>query len=201
VQIKNSKNICSVRTQTKVPINGDRVGMFVTFNGLVDDEEHFAVCFGNWQEVDRPMVRVHSECLTGDVFGSLKCDCGPQLNEAIDLIDQQEGILLYLRQEGRGIGLYNKLDAYACQERGMDTYQANRELGFEDDLRDYTVAGQILACLGVKKITLLTNNPEKIEQISQWVDVAPLSTNAHTNEFNRKYLEAKVKVTNHNIKL
>ncbi|MEL7486349.1 MAG: GTP cyclohydrolase II RibA [Pseudomonadota bacterium] len=192
---------CSVRTEVPIPIAGGRVCTFFTFDGLCDKQEHLAIGFGDWRNQSRPMVRAHSECLTGDVFGSMKCDCGPQLNEAIDTFFEQGGVLLYLRQEGRGIGLYNKLQAYRYQLEGMDTYAANRALGFEDDLRDYYAAGQMLQCLGISKIRLLTNNPEKVRQFAQWVDIERQSTLVHSNKHNMNYLTAKVSVTNHNIKL
>ena len=112
-----------------------------------------------------PLVRLHSECLTGDVFGSQRCDCGPQLREAIERITERGGYVLYLRQEGRGIGLYAKLDAYALQDAGLDTYQANLALGHAEDERDYTPAAQMLLALGASRVALLTNNPDKVEQL------------------------------------
>src|SRR5881227_3280566 len=146
----------------------------VTFEGLADGREHLALGLGDWQGALRrsaaggpaPLVRPHSECLTGDVFGSERCDCGPQFREALERISAVGGFLLYLRQEGRGIGLYTKLDAYALQERGQDTFEANVSLGRGEDERDYTVAAQMLGALGVRRLALLSNNPDKAAQLS-----------------------------------
>src|SRR5690606_14203700 len=127
---------------------------------IPDGKEHFAVGFGKWKEQPTPLARIHSECLTGDLFGSRHCDCGDQLNESLSRFRNSGGILLYLRQEGRGIGLYNKLDAYALQARGADTFQANRLLGLGDDLRSFDVAAEMLRALGKTEIRLLSNNPD-----------------------------------------
>src|SRR5881397_2639610 len=157
------------RTRVRVPLrfaDGYAVtAEVVTFRGLTDGLEHLALVFGSPTEWDVPLVRMHSECLTGDVFGSARCDCGPQLREAVERIAEVGGVLLYLRQEGRGIGLYNKLDAYALQDTGLDTYQANTALGFAEDARDYTAAAQMLDALGVDELDLLSNNPDKARQL------------------------------------
>jgi GTP cyclohydrolase II len=148
-------------------------------------------------------VRVHSECLTGDVFGSDRCDCGPQLREAVERVAAVGGVLLYLRQEGRGIGLYAKLDAYALQDEGLDTYDANLALGYGADERDYTVAAQMLEALGVHRVALLTNNPDKVEQLrGLGVDVAArVPTGVHVNRTNAAYLATKVRRQRHVLEL
>jgi GTP cyclohydrolase II len=162
-----------------------------TFDGLVDGREHVALGFGAVQQP--PLVRLHSECLTGDVLGSRRCDCGPQLDEAMRRISADRGYLLYLRQEGRGIGLYNKLDAYVLQDLGLDTYDANLALGHKWDERDYTVAAQMLTALGVDSLVLLGNNPDKARQLRRHgiAVLRRLPTAVHVNEANVRYLTAK----------
>ena len=144
---------------------------------------------------DPPLVRLHSECLTGDVFGSQRCDCGPQLREAVERISDTGGYLLYLRQEGRGIGLYDKLDSYVLQDLGMDTFEANLALGHDEDERDYSAAAQMLVALGVDSLTLLTNNLDKVRQLrSHGIDVAnQLPTALHLRRDNERYLRAKAR--------
>ena len=146
------------------------------------------------------LVRLHSEWLTGDVFGSQRCECGLQLDLALNLIEKEgKGIVLYLRQEGRGIGLINKIKAYRLQEKGLDTVEANQELGFKADLRHYGIAAQVLSFLDIKKVRLLTNNPKKIEGLrSSGVDVVErLPLEAPANEFNLNYLNTKKEKLGH----
>ncbi|MCL2536490.1 MAG: GTP cyclohydrolase II, partial [Nocardiaceae bacterium] len=194
-------------TKVRVPLRfpdgwGTTVDVF-TFTGLADGKEHLALGVGDYEKAEVPLVRPHSECLTGDVFGSERCDCGPQLREAVERISAVGGYLLYLRQEGRGIGLYAKLDAYALQDQGLDTYEANRALGRGDDERDYTAAAQMLAALGVGEITLLSNNPDKAEQLARLgvgvVEQVP--TGVHVSASNVRYLRAKVEHTGHTLAL
>jgi len=193
----------TVRAQVPLPLRlegGNPIeAKVISFDGLCDGLEHVAIAMGDHSVQvgadagDVPLVRVHSECLTGDVLGSQRCDCGPQLREAVERISEAGGFLLYLRQEGRGIGLYNKLDAYALQDTGLDTYEANLALGFEKDERDYTVAAQMLRALGIDDIDLLTNNPDKVTQlVSAGIRVnSQLPTRLHLSSGNGRYLAAK----------
>ena len=184
-----------VRREVQLPLrlaDGSSVpARMFTFHGLVDGREHVAIGLG--EAADVPLVRLHSECLTGDVLGSARCDCGPQLQEAITQIADAGGYLLYLRQEGRDIGLYNKIDAYALQEDGLDTYEANLALGFAEDERDYTVAVQMLGALGVDRLDLLSNNPDKAAQLEEagLTVVRRVHTGLHVSPVNLGYLAAK----------
>jgi GTP cyclohydrolase II len=196
-----------VRTRVTVPLEFPdgytTTAEVVTFTGLSDGKEHLALALGDVAKAEVPLVRLHSECMTGDVFGSQRCDCGPQLREAVERISEAGGYLLYLRQEGRGIGLYAKLDAYALQDTGMDTYEANRALGHADDERDYTAAAQMLTALGAEAVDLLTNNPDKSRQLRELgVDVRTVRpTGVHASPANVRYLQAKVAHTQHTIDL
>jgi GTP cyclohydrolase II len=182
-----------------------------TFDGLVDGREHIALGLGDWRRAltasaeggPAPLVRPHSECLTGDVFGSTRCDCGPQLREGVERIVAEGGLLLYLRQEGRGIGLYAKLDAYALQDRGLDTYQANLALGRGEDERDYTAAAQMLRALGADRVRLLSNNPDKAAQLAGngVTIVERIPTEVHLSADNARYLTAKATHSAHTIVL
>ncbi|MBH16385.1 MAG: bifunctional 3,4-dihydroxy-2-butanone-4-phosphate synthase/GTP cyclohydrolase II [Gemmatimonadetes bacterium] len=173
-----------------------RFGEFrvIGYRSSMDDREHIALVRGDIEGRDEVLVRMHSECLTGDVFGSLRCDCGQQLLAAMERISKEgSGAIVYLKQEGRGIGLHNKIKAYELQDKGRDTVEANTELGFKPDLRDYGIGAQILLDLGLSKIRLLTNNPRKIVGLEGYslkiTGREPLQVTA--SEHNEKYLEAK----------
>jgi GTP cyclohydrolase II len=195
----------SIRRQVIVPlrfVDGYTTrARVVTFDGLIDGLEHLALGLGAFAETSQqsasvavpPLVRPHSECLTGDVFGSQRCDCGAQLREAVERIAEAGGYLLYLRQEGRGIGLYSKLDAYLLQDEGLDTYEANLALGHAEDERDYTVAAQMLDALQVPQVALLSNNPDKAAQLARLgvTVAAQVPTGVHLSATNAGYLETK----------
>jgi 3,4-dihydroxy 2-butanone 4-phosphate synthase/GTP cyclohydrolase II len=166
----------------------------VVYENDVDNLLHFAMVKGVIDSNEPALVRVHSECLTGDIFGSLRCDCGPQLHRALEMIERAgSGVLLYIRQEGRGIGLVNKIKAYALQDQGFDTVQANQALGFKPDMRNYGIGAQILVDLGVRKMCLMTNNPRKMVGLEGYglsiVDQVPIEI--EPNPYNKCYLECK----------
>ncbi len=179
-----------------------RFGAFriVGFWNNRDSKEHIAMVHGDVVGHADVPVRLHSECLTGDVMGSLRCDCRDQLTEGLrTLLQKPCGVLLYLRQEGRGIGLINKIRAYALQQQGLDTVEANQALGFRDDERDYAVAAHMLLSLGIHSVQLVTNNPEKIRQLAQY-GVAVSGRIPHVippNDYNRFYLETKERRSGH----
>jgi GTP cyclohydrolase II len=204
-----------VRNEVTLPLRFDdgyaTTARVLTFDGLVDGREHIALGLGDQASSLAepcpsrvpPLVRPHSECLTGDVFGSRRCDCGPQMREAVERIASTGGYLLYLRQEGRGIGLYSKLDAYVLQDAGLDTYEANVALGHGEDERDYTVAAQMLLALGQTTVTLLSNNPDKARQLTECgVTVhEQLPTGVHLSPMNQRYMATKASRAGHTLDL
>jgi GTP cyclohydrolase II len=199
------------REPVPVPLaidGGTAAGDLMGFNHLTDPGEHLALGLGPWrQRVTQQAaggevpVRVHSECLTGEVFGSQRCDCGPQLHESLARLAQDGGVLIYLRQEGRGIGLYAKLDSYTLQDQGLDTFEANTALGFPADARRYAVAAQMLGALGIHRIALHTNNPDKVRQLlEQGLEVSRVvPTCTHVTDANRAYLQAKTAYAGHRL--
>jgi GTP cyclohydrolase II len=203
----------TIRTQVELPLrfaDGYETDARVfSFDGLVDAREHLAFALGDRitphpaDDSRVPLIRPHSECLTGDVFGSERCDCGSQLREAVERIAEAGGYLLYLRQEGRGIGLYSKLEAYALQDGGIDTYDANLALGHDEDERSYVAAAQMLRALGVSRVALLSNNPDKARQLRacgvRVVEQVP--TGVYVSAANRHYLETKARRGRHTLEL
>jgi GTP cyclohydrolase II len=198
-------NGATVRRRIRIPLRfGDdysTLATVVSFTGLADAHQHVALELGRPAAARLPLVRLHSECLTGDVFGSQRCDCGPQLREAVERITEHGGYVLYLRQEGRGIGLYDKLDAYALQDRGLDTYDANLALGHRADERDYTSAAQMLHALGASRIALLSNNPDKGAQLGRLgITIArQVPTALHLTGANAVYLASKARRGGHRL--
>ena len=198
-RLRNESLVKRVAEQVFPTIHGG-IYKAIVYRNEVDASEHMALVKGDISNANSVLVRLHSECLTGDVFGSERCDCGDQIRQSLKLIDQSgKGVLVYMHQEGRGIGLTNKIKAYALQDRGFDTVEANLELGFKEDLRDYGIAAQMLRDLGVKNIRLLTNNPRKISGIEGYgvsvtervpLEVSPRDTNIH-------YLRTKQKKLGH----
>jgi len=188
-------------TQVKLPTTHGAFEL-TAYRQIITDEIHLALVKGSWEKDEPVMVRVHSSCMTGDIFGSLRCDCGNQLRLAMERVEQEgKGVVLYMNQEGRGIGLLNKLKAYKLQEEGLDTVQANQKLGFKMDQRDYGVGAQILRDLGVTKIRLLSNNPKKrAGLIGYGLEIVEnLLIEIPANQFNKKYLSTKRDKMGHNI--
>ena len=197
----NDSSTLKIAARAKLPVAANADGEIIAFRTDADASDHVALVIGKHDQ-SPPLVRLHSECLTGDVLGSLKCDCGPQLHEALNQIsDSGWGILLYLRQEGRGIGLINKLRAYTLQDQGFDTVDANLRLGFPADARDFSVAARMLELLGVSKLRLLTNNPEKVKGLEKQglsiIERLPLKIAA--NPHNGGYLDTKRDRTGHQL--
>lgn len=195
----------TIRAQVPIKVGKDSSipAILVSFDGLADEKEHVALCFAAPNESNKktPLVRMHSECLTGDVFNSSRCDCGDQLEEAINKISAHGGVIVYLRQEGRGIGLYPKIDAYALQDQGYDTYEANEKLGYGEDERCFSVAADMLKQLDVTQLRLLTNNPQK-EAILKACDidvVEMVSTGVFKKHDNIDYLKSKKAKKSHKL--
>src|SRR5690349_8948723 len=158
----------AIRTRVPVTIREGLKTEIISFALEGHSSEDIAILFPGWEKQENALLRIHSECLTGDVFGSQRCDCGDQLQEAIDRMGKEGGVLIYLRQEGRGVGLYNKLDAYKLQiENGQDTFEANVHLGLPADARDYKIVARMLNDLGISSVRLMTNNPSKIQMLEE----------------------------------
>jgi GTP cyclohydrolase II len=199
--------LATIRTRVRLPLRfadgySTETEVF-SFDGLADGREHLAFALGARAPEAVPLIRPHSECLTGDVFGSQRCDCGPQLREAVERIATAGGYVLYLRQEGRGIGLYSKLEAYALQDTGVDTYDANLALGHREDERSYVVAAQMLHALGAARVALLSNNPDKARQLRTCgvTVVSQVQTGVHVSAANVRYLETKALRGGHKLDL
>lgn len=188
---------------SKLPVDSGETWQMKVFRSRIDGQEISVLMPQKPIEANQPLVRLHSQCLTGDVFGSNRCDCGWQLKQSMQLLSQQGGVLLYLPQEGRGIGLGNKIKAYSLQDQGMDTVEANHALGFAADQRNYALAAQVLRELGLDKITLLTNNPQKHAQLERYGIMVKhcQSLIAPTNEHNANYLQTKQTKMGHRFKV
>lgn len=189
------------RVPLKVGLNSNIPVELLSFNGLESGKEHVAIIFKGADKTLAPLVRMHSECLTGDVFHSSRCDCGEQLDETIEKMGNVGGIILYLRQEGRGIGLYNKIDAYELQSQGMNTYEANNHLGFGDDLREFSEAAQMLRALEINEVRLVTNNPKKICDLEEHgINIIEVvGTKVHVKDGNENYLKIKASHGKHRL--
>ena len=197
----NEESIIEMGARVKLPTEYGHFD-FIPFRQLSNGLEHAAIVKGNWSKEEPVLVRVHSSCFTGDILGSLRCDCGPQLHHAMQMVEKEgKGAVIYLNQEGRGIGLFNKMEAYKLQEEGRDTVEANLELGFADDERDYGVGANILRELGLGKIRLISNNPVKRAGIAGYgidiVETVPLEI--PPNKYNDFYLKTKADKMGHDL--
>ncbi len=196
--------MATIRAQVPIKV-GDKSSIpaeLFSFDGLSDQREHVALQFVVEKQSETvPLVRVHSECLTGDVFNSSRCDCGDQLTESIEKVSAHGGVILYLRQEGRGIGLYPKIDAYALQDEGYDTYEANEKLGFLDDGRSFLVAADMLKAMTINQVKLLTNNPEKERLLrDNGIEITEtVPTGVYKKCDNIDYLKTKREKKSHNL--
>ncbi len=201
-RIRN-ETLISPLAQSRIPTEAYGDFEMTVFANKLDGSDHFSMTRMPFAAEQAPLVRIHSECITGDLFGSCKCDCGGQLKQSLSMLSEQGGILIYLRQEGRGIGLVNKIRAYNLQEQGMDTVDANLELGLPADQRDYAIAYQILKHFGISQVRLMTNNPEKIQSLEHYgikvLDRIPLEI--EPNEENLQYMQTKRKKMGHLIEL
>lgn len=199
----NHETIITKNVQVKMPTRWGNFDL-VAYRQTTNDQEHLALIKGQWEKNEPVLVRVHSSCLTGDIFGSCRCDCGPQLHKSMEMIEKEgKGVIVYMNQEGRGIGLLNKLKAYKLQEEGRDTVEANEELGFKPDERDYGVGAQILRDLGVSKIRLMSNNPKKrAGLIGYGLEIVEnISIEVESNEHNKFYLQTKRDKMGHSLKI
>jgi 3,4-dihydroxy 2-butanone 4-phosphate synthase/GTP cyclohydrolase II len=201
-RVKN-ESIITKDVQVRMPTQWGNFEL-VAYRQTTNDQEHLALIKGKWNKDEPILVRVHSSCLTGDIFGSCRCDCGPQLHKSMEMIEKEgKGIIVYMNQEGRGIGLMNKLKAYKLQEEGRDTVEANEDLGFKPDERDYGVGAQILRDLGVSKIRLMSNNPKKrAGLIGYGLEIVEnIAIEIKSNEHNKFYLQTKRDKMGHSLKL
>lgn len=213
LKIISIKDLIEYRLRTETDITRDveielptQWGDFkmVAYTHLSTQLQHLALYKGEWKKDEAVLVRVHSSCMTGDIFGSCRCDCGAQLHSAMETIEKEgKGIIVYMNQEGRGIGLLNKLKAYKLQEQGRDTVEANLELGFKMDERDYGIGAQIIRDLGVSKIRLMTNNPKKrVGLMGYGLEIVEnIALEIQSNQYNRVYLETKRDKLGHSLKV
>lgn len=200
--MKIKLKIPHLRQKVSIPSSFGEIEL-ATFSLLSDQREHIAIIFDGWDQQPVTDVRIHSKCFTGDTLGSQKCDCGDQLKNSMETFSKTGGVILYLMQEGRDIGLYNKVDAYSLQTKGLDTVEANQKLGFDDDHRCFKVAAEMLQALNIFKVNLFTNNPKKVYGLEfNGITVNQrLSTGLFSNKHNIEYLKTKVKKSGHLINI